>query len=255
MRIFGPCKSARIPIARPFSAAATRAASARRRCSSPLPCEKFRRTTLTPASINSPSTPGLSVAGPRVATIFVLRSMRVKLAQLRNQSAPADSATTTRPLVPVRAARAANASGECLQAGLRTSQNQRMHILRAFVGVDGLQVHDVADDVIFVADAVAAMHVPSHARDVESLAAVVAFDQGNPLRCPVTVVKQPGDAQAGLQAQRNLRLHVGQFFLHQLCSRQRPAELVALQGVVACLLPTEFGGTKRAPADAVTGLV
>ena len=38
-----------------------------------VPCEKFRRTTLTPARTRSSSTPGASVAGPRVARIFVRR--------------------------------------------------------------------------------------------------------------------------------------------------------------------------------------
>ena len=42
-----------------------------------------------------------------------------------------------------------------------------MHIVRAFVGVDGFQVDHVADDVVFVMDAVAAVHVACHAGDVE----------------------------------------------------------------------------------------
>ena len=50
------------------------------------------------------------------------------------------------------------------------------------VGVDGLQVHDVADDVVLVRDAVAAQHVAGVAGDVQRLAARVALDQRDHLR-------------------------------------------------------------------------
>ncbi len=52
-----------------------------------------------------------------------------------------------------------------------------MDVVRALVRVDGLQIHHVADDVVLVADAVAAQHVSAHARDVETLAAAVALDE------------------------------------------------------------------------------
>src|SRR6218665_3867319 len=66
---------------------------------------------------------------------------------------------------------------EGLDAGLGAAQDQRVHIMRAFVGVDHLQVHDMADHAVFVTDAVAAMHVARHAGDVQGLAAVVALHQ------------------------------------------------------------------------------
>jgi hypothetical protein len=50
-----------------------------------------------------------------------------------------------------------------------------MDVVRAFVGIDGLQVHQVADDVELVVDAVAAVHVPRQPRDIECLAAIVAL--------------------------------------------------------------------------------
>ena len=44
-----------------------------RRRSSWVPCEQFRRAQFTPAATSRSSTPGGSVAGPSVATIFVRR--------------------------------------------------------------------------------------------------------------------------------------------------------------------------------------
>src|SRR4030065_170016 len=76
-RIFGPCRSTRIPTCRPCACARSRAASARFMCTSGLSWEKFRRTTSPPASNSLSRTLGSSVAGPRVATIFVLRSKGV----------------------------------------------------------------------------------------------------------------------------------------------------------------------------------
>src|SRR5690348_2561767 len=73
MRILGPCRSASTPTSRSSLAAAACASRARRRWSSGLPCERFRRTTATPSRRMLSSMPGASVAGPRVATILVRR--------------------------------------------------------------------------------------------------------------------------------------------------------------------------------------
>ena len=58
-----------------------------------------------------------------------------------------------------------------------------------------------------------------------------------------------------MKSKRDFGLHVGQFLLDQLIRRQRPAELLSFQGVVACSLPAEFGGTKRTPGNAVARLI
>src|SRR5258706_15502661 len=52
-------------------------------------------------------------------------------------------------------------------ARLRAAQDQGVDVVRALVGVDGLEVHDVADHVVFVGDAVAAGHVARHPPDSE----------------------------------------------------------------------------------------
>ena len=49
----------------------------------------------------------------------------------------------------------------------------------AFVGVDGFEVHDMADDMVFIRDAVAAVHVSRFAGDGERFAAIVALEDGD----------------------------------------------------------------------------
>src|SRR6185503_2774610 len=81
-RIFGPCRSHRMATVRPTLEAISLISAARLRWSSAVPCEKLRRTTSTPASTMRSSTAGSLEDGPRVATIFVLRSMRDVLESL-----------------------------------------------------------------------------------------------------------------------------------------------------------------------------
>jgi hypothetical protein len=89
---------------------------------------------------------------------------------------------------------------EGLQAGLSTAQNEGVHIVRAFVGVDGFQVDHVTNHVIFVVNTIATVHVASHARNIEGLAAAVAFDQADHLWDRFAFVHQTAHAQAALQA-------------------------------------------------------
>ena len=70
-------------------------------------------------------------------------------------------------------------SAEGLDSSDGSSDDEAVNVVSALVRVDGLQVHDVPDDVVFVAHAVAAQHVSSRPRDVQSLAAVVAFQNRN----------------------------------------------------------------------------
>ncbi len=73
-RSFGPCRSSSSATGRLARSAAARTSAARRRRSSWVPCEQFRRAQSIPAATRESSTPGASVAGPSVATIFVHRS-------------------------------------------------------------------------------------------------------------------------------------------------------------------------------------
>src|SRR5229473_2928419 len=64
-----------------------------------------------------------------------------------------------------------------LNSRLRAPQDERVDVVRALVGVDGLEVAQHAHHVEFVGDAVAAVHVARDARDVERLAAIVALHE------------------------------------------------------------------------------
>ena len=52
-----------------------------------------------------------------------------------------------------------------------------MYIVRAFIGVHGFQIDHVADHVVLIMNAVAAVHVTRHAGHVKRLAARDVFDQ------------------------------------------------------------------------------
>src|SRR5438034_2108934 len=75
MRIFGPWRSAMMATVHPRLCATSRTIRARSWWSLAAPCEKFRRTTSTPAAIIRVRTSGVLLAGPSVATIFVARCM------------------------------------------------------------------------------------------------------------------------------------------------------------------------------------
>src|SRR6266480_6990083 len=76
--------------------------------------------------------------------------------------------------------KAAELGGKGLDAGLRAAEDQGVDVVRAFVGIDHLQVDDVADDAELVGDAVAAQHIAREARDLQRLAARVALhDRGD----------------------------------------------------------------------------
>ncbi len=77
--------------------------------------------------------------------------------------------------------RAVQGSIESLQACLSAAQNEGVHIVCAFVGVDRFQVDHVTNHVIFVMNTIAAVHVAGHASHIQGLAAAVAFDQADHL--------------------------------------------------------------------------
>src|SRR5205823_2698849 len=106
--------------------------------------------------------------------------------------------------------KAAELGGKGLDAGLRAAEDEGVDVVRAFVGIDHLEVDDVADDAELVGDAVAAQHVAREARDLQRLAARVALhDRGDLDRRAALVLHAP-EAQAALQAEGDLGLHVGE---------------------------------------------
>ena len=91
-----------------------------------------------------------------------------------------------------------------------------MDVVSAFISVDGFQIHEMANDVEFIVNTVAAVHVPGQARDVQRLAGGIALNHGDVFRRAVAFIQQAAHPQAGLKADSDFRLHVGQFFLDQL---------------------------------------
>ncbi len=66
-------------------------------------------------------------------------------------------------------------STEGLESSDGSADDKAVDVVSAFVGVDGFQVHDVSDDVVFVANTVAAQHVSRRPRNVQRFAAIVTF--------------------------------------------------------------------------------
>src|SRR6266702_403803 len=139
--------------------------------------------------------------------------------------------------------------------GLRPPEDEGVDVVRALIGVDCLEIHDVADDVELVGDAVAAMHIARDPRDVERLAAIVALQERDHLGHGAPLVLETAEAQARMEAQGDLGLHVDELLLDQLIGGEGPTELLALERVAPRRMPAEFGGAERAPGNAVARVV
>ena len=146
-------------------------------------------------------------------------------------------------------------SGERRDARLCATEDQRVDVVRAFVRIDGLEVQQVPDHVELVDDAVAAVHVARHPRDLERLAAGIALHDRRDLRRRLAFVLHPAEAQAALQPERDLGLHVGELFLDELVRGERAAELLAIERVLARGVPAGLRRAQRAPRDAVARAV
>ena len=107
-----------------------------------------------------------------------------------------------------------------------------MHVVRAFVGVHGLQVGGVPHHLKFGRDAVAAVHVAGDARDIQRLAAIVALDEADGFRDQLMGFEAPANAQRSLEAQRDLGRHVRELELDQLVGGEGLAELLAVERVL-----------------------
>jgi|GEM_PF-102766 len=151
---------------------------------------------------------------------------------------------------PGRTALPAGPSEKRLDAGLRPAQNEGMDVMGALVGVHDLQIDHVPRDPELIVNAIAPEHVARLARDIERLAAGIALHQGGDFHGGGAVILHPPQAQATLQCQADLGLHVGKFFLHQLIGRQGTPELASIQGVLPGDMPARLGSAQRAPGDA-----
>src|SRR5262249_4618716 len=83
----------------------------------------------------------------------------------------------------------------------------------------------------------------------------VALEHGDHLRRGATLVAQAAEPEAGLQADGDLGLHVGELLLDQLVGGDGAAELLAVQRIVARRQPAELGGAQGTPGYAVARVV
>ena len=85
--------------------------------------------------------------------------------------------------------------------------------MRAFISVDRLQIHHVAHDLIFFANAVAAMHVTCSAGDIERFADIVALNYRNHIGCKLAFVHHAANPQRCLKPHGDIGHHIGQLLL------------------------------------------
>ena len=128
-----------------------------------------------------------------------------------------------------------------------------MDIVGSLVGIDSFEVHHVTHDGEAIGNAVAAMHVTRHARDVERFATVVSLEQADHFRRRTAHIHQPSHTQNGLQAKGNLGLHIGQFLLEELRLRQGAVELFPIEAVLTRRMPAGLRRAHHAPANAIAG--
>lgn len=142
-----------------------------------------------------------------------------------------------------------------MYAGDRSAQHQPVDVVRAFVRVYGLQVHEMSDHVVLVGNAVPAQRVPGRPGDFQRLPRGVPLYQRYHFRRVQAQFLQPAHVQAREQSDGYLRDHVRVLRLDQLRAGQRFAELFAVQTVRPGHGQTGFGRSERAPRDPVTGVV
>ena len=126
-----------------------------------------------------------------------------------------------------------------------------MDVVRALVGVHHLEV----DQVAATPNSSTMPLPPSMSRAMRAMSSALPQE----LRFMIEVISTAAvpssfmrpEPQAALQAERDLGLHVGQLLLDQLVGGERPAELLAVEHVLARAVPAVLGGAERAPGDAV----
>src|SRR5215831_13891175 len=142
-----------------------------------------------------------------------------------------------------------------LDAGLCTTEDQRVDIVRALVGVHRLQVREHAHHMVFLGNAVAAVHIARKPRDIERLAAIIALHQRDRRWRRFARFEHAPKPQRSLQPNSNFGLHIGKLLLNQLVGGERTTELLAIEHVLAGPVPTKFSGAHGTPGNAVACVI
>eukprot|EP00418_Pyrodinium_bahamense_P038886 CAMPEP_0179190664 /NCGR_PEP_ID=MMETSP0796-20121207/94677_1 /TAXON_ID=73915 /ORGANISM="Pyrodinium bahamense, Strain pbaha01" /LENGTH=217 /DNA_ID=CAMNT_0020894843 /DNA_START=257 /DNA_END=911 /DNA_ORIENTATION=- len=125
-----------------------------------------------------------------------------------------------------------------------------MDVGGAFIRVYGLEVADVAYDLVLVDDAVASEHVSASPRDVEGLRAGVPLHHRDQVGVELPRLLHAGGLQHRIQTNRDLREGICHLKLDELVGSQGALELVAVHGVLTGSLQAELCGTPGAPSNA-----
>src|SRR5215467_4700278 len=144
---------------------------------------------------------------------------------------------------------------ERVEAGDVPADDEGMDVVRALVGVDGLQIHHVADHRMLVDDAGGAQDVTGQPRRVERDLHVVHLGHRNLLRAHLLQIFQSAELQAQELRLGDLGDHPDELLLHELERRDRLAELDALLRVLERPIVAAHRGADGAPRDAVARLV
>src|SRR5687767_8750492 len=152
-------------------------------------------------SSSMPLTAGISLSPPiPIERLTLIQSTLTpcSLNAVTHASACASLLSTSVPSTSKRTA-LSTLIRERRDAGLSPPENQRMDIMGAFVGIDDLEIDEMADHAEFVDDAVAAEHVASIARDRQRLAARIAFQHRGDLGRGRALVLHAPEPQHRLQ--------------------------------------------------------
>jgi len=91
-----------------------------------------------------------------------------------------------------------------------------MNIVRALVGEDGFQVAHVAEDGVFVGDAIGAQDVARGAGHVERHLDVIALEHGDVGEVGAALIFETANLQGEQLPLGDFRNHVGEFRLDEL---------------------------------------
>ena len=131
-----------------------------------------------------------------------------------------------------------------------------MHVMRAFIGVDRLEVLRVAHHMIAAGDAVGAVDVARQPRDVERLAAIVALDDARSSRAPIGLRPSGGRpaGEACSPSAISVCMSASFFWTSWVAASGRP-NCLRSKRVVARAPPAILRRAHRAPRNAVAGAV
>src|SRR3984957_789468 len=145
---------------------------------------------------------------------------------------------------------------ERVNPGHALPDNQRVHIVRPFVGLHRLQIHHVPHDRIVISHAVRSQNVTRQPGAFQSHPNVVAFRHRNMLMLHLARIFQPANLQHEQLRLGNFADHPGELVLYQLVRGDGlVAPLFAQQCILQRAVIACHRRAQRTPRNAVTRLV